>query len=121
MLGGLVDSVFGCHHKKTTFPLTPVDEFGKPKGGTYVVCLDCGKQFHYDWERMRTGGQADIASQPVNSQLEPRKMPFAKKRTLKYALLASAVPAAWIIGKAITSRRSRRATERAETGNADTE
>jgi hypothetical protein len=21
--------------------------------GTYVVCLDCGKEFAYDWEEMR--------------------------------------------------------------------
>jgi len=22
--------------------------------GTYVVCLDCGKEFAYDWQEMRT-------------------------------------------------------------------
>ncbi len=23
--------------------------------GTYVVCLDCGKEFRYDWNEMRLG------------------------------------------------------------------
>lgn len=26
-----------------------------PSGETYVVCLDCAKQFVYDWDKMRTG------------------------------------------------------------------
>jgi hypothetical protein len=25
--------------------------------GTYVVCLDCGKEFDYDWKSMRVGNQ----------------------------------------------------------------
>ncbi len=24
-----------------------------PQTGTYCVCMDCGKQFAYDWQRMR--------------------------------------------------------------------
>ena len=31
-------------------------------GGTYVVCVDCGKQFAYDWERMRIGEALDPSS-----------------------------------------------------------
>jgi len=23
--------------------------------GTYVVCLDCGQEFRYDWKQMRVG------------------------------------------------------------------
>jgi hypothetical protein len=27
--------------------------------GTYVACLDCGKEFRYDWQQMRiVGSQA---------------------------------------------------------------
>jgi RNase P subunit RPR2 len=24
--------------------------------GTYVVCLDCGREFRYDWQEMRVAG-----------------------------------------------------------------
>jgi hypothetical protein len=27
--------------------------------GTYVVCLDCGKEFAYDWRTMRVGQQIE--------------------------------------------------------------
>ncbi|HEY1271884.1 MAG TPA: hypothetical protein VGF08_07860 [Terriglobales bacterium] len=38
--------------------------------GTYVVCLDCGREFAYDWREMkvvesvpeRRGGVADLAT-----------------------------------------------------------
>lgn len=53
----LLDSFFGCHHKRHTFPLTIR---GKARRcgvvaitGTYVVCLDCGKEFLYDWNEMK--------------------------------------------------------------------
>ncbi|HEY6273818.1 MAG TPA: hypothetical protein VIX19_17705 [Terriglobales bacterium] len=26
---------------------------GNAQRGTYVVCLDCGKEFAYDWQKMR--------------------------------------------------------------------
>lgn len=54
----LVDALFGCSHKRCTFPMTatkldqPHSETAPP-AGTYVVCLDCGKEFPYDWERMK--------------------------------------------------------------------
>lgn len=37
--------LFGCSHRRTTFPLT--------KKRTYVVCLECGREFQYDWQKMR--------------------------------------------------------------------
>lgn len=43
--------LFGCAHKRTTFPLTPK---GKP---TYIVCLDCACEMPYDWESMRICAQ----------------------------------------------------------------
>jgi hypothetical protein len=47
----LVDALFGCPHKHCTFPITST----KPghASATYVVCLDCGREFPYDWERMK--------------------------------------------------------------------
>lgn len=52
----IVDVLFGCRHRKYSFPITL-----KPCGllkaerpsSTYVVCLDCGKKLPYDWTEMR--------------------------------------------------------------------
>ena len=61
MLQSIVNTLFGCSHRHTTFPLTParrtagVPTRGASRNGTYVACLDCGKEFAYDWEGMRIG------------------------------------------------------------------
>ena len=54
----LVDALFGCPHKRCTFPITV--KFGRPDcahqtttAGTYIVCLDCGKEIGYDWQAMK--------------------------------------------------------------------
>jgi hypothetical protein len=46
-----------CHHKKLSFPITivgnrPLLKPSKHKR-TYVVCLQCGMEFDYDWKNMR--------------------------------------------------------------------
>jgi hypothetical protein len=61
MLQNLVFSLFGCSHRRTTFPITR----GRKLSGahataagpnrTYVVCLECGKEFAYDWKSMSVG------------------------------------------------------------------
>ncbi len=50
MLGSLLNSLFGCSHQRTTFPLTPNHKMASAthRHGTYVVCLDCGQEFRYD-------------------------------------------------------------------------
>jgi hypothetical protein len=61
MLQSLIDTLFGCSHQRTTFPLTPTRRTAgaalssTPRNGTYVTCLDCGKEFAYDWKAMRVG------------------------------------------------------------------
>lgn len=57
MFPNLVDAIFGCLHRNYSFPITT------PRGqrrtgaaavtGTYIVCLDCGKEFPYDWQEMK--------------------------------------------------------------------
>jgi len=52
-----IDMLFGCSHKRLSFPLTAKKSrrsstTAKPTG-TYVVCLSCGKEFPYDWQRMK--------------------------------------------------------------------
>ena len=53
----LIDFLFGCSHARYTFPLRHERAEGQPEAasytGTYVVCLDCGKEFAYDWTKMR--------------------------------------------------------------------
>ena len=39
--------------------MTPTSTSGAPSGQPYVVCLDCGGQFAYDWKEMRMGKRID--------------------------------------------------------------
>jgi hypothetical protein len=70
MLQSMLQTLFGCSHRRTTFPLTPgrtsaaYRTSAGPKNGTYVVCLDCGREFAYDWNRMQVG-QPVTAPAPV--------------------------------------------------------
>jgi hypothetical protein len=56
MINSLLNALFGCSHKRTTFPITPSRRSrlsGDSRRGTYVACLDCGKEFDYSWKEMR--------------------------------------------------------------------
>ena len=59
MLEAMLNALFGCTHSRVTFPLTPGRRLkpaaGAHRHGTYVVCLDCGQEFSYDWAEMRIG------------------------------------------------------------------
>jgi len=56
MFAKLLDAVFGCWHSHYSFPMTPRSgsrrRMASPTG-TYVVCLDCGKELPYDWGTMK--------------------------------------------------------------------
>ena len=56
MITRLFEAVFGCWHSHYSFPITirPGSRRSKAASltGTYVVCLDCGKEFPYDWKTM---------------------------------------------------------------------
>ena len=54
----LFDIVFGCWHKRYSFPITSRGKLRRSTTaasvtGTYVVCLDCGREFPYDWSQMK--------------------------------------------------------------------
>ena len=53
----LFDVVFGCSHKRCSFPITVRGDLRRSPAasvtGTYVVCLDCGQEFPYDWNEMK--------------------------------------------------------------------
>ena len=51
----IFDALFGCWHKRMSFPITKRGRrrsAGASESGTYVVCLDCGREFAYDWQKM---------------------------------------------------------------------
>ncbi len=53
----ILDMLFGCWHKRLSFPMSGKRvqrrPFASRQTGTYVVCLDCGREFAYDWQQMR--------------------------------------------------------------------
>jgi hypothetical protein len=57
MIAKLVDVLFGCRHSRFSFPVTVRGMMRRPQAaaltGTYVACLDCGKEFAYDWDDMK--------------------------------------------------------------------
>lgn len=67
LMATLVDMLFGCWHKHYSFPITSrPGQRRSPAAsltGTYVVCLDCGKEFPYDWQEMKV-----ISSRPARAK-----------------------------------------------------
>jgi len=64
MLSSMIESLFGCSHRRTTFPITP--KRPAVRLGAYVTCLDCGKEFAYNWAEMR------MEAEPIASVSIPR-------------------------------------------------
>jgi hypothetical protein len=60
MIGKLFDVFFGCWHNRFSFPMTVRAGVRRNTAaaltGTYVVCLDCGKELAYDWKEMKIVG-----------------------------------------------------------------
>jgi len=67
MMGKLLDAFFGCWHSRYSFPITVRRGSRRSQAasltGTYVVCLDCGKEFPYDWHEMKVIGTRSEARQ----------------------------------------------------------
>ena len=57
MLSKLMDAMFGCRHARYSFPITVRAGSRRAstaqRTGTYVACLDCGKEFPYNWQEMK--------------------------------------------------------------------
>jgi len=77
MLNTLLNALLGCTHRRTTFPITPARKAGFSQApgqrhATYVVCLDCGKEFGYNWNEMRIGEPvaAPVTREPAFSQAQ---------------------------------------------------
>jgi len=45
MIGWLFDLIFGCMHENYSWP--------QGKHRRHVTCLECGREFEYDWDEMK--------------------------------------------------------------------
>lgn len=103
MIDSILNLLFRCSHRRLTRPVSPISKAGQPHGEAYVVCLDCGKQFHYDLHAMKIG--KPVETSPDRGVLHPA-MPGPRSRKVKYALWAS-VPLA-LFGAAVLKGSKRR-------------
>jgi len=71
MIAKLFDAFFGCWHSHCSFPISvrPGSRRNAAASltGTYVVCLDCGKEFPYDWQEMKVIPSSTENRNPVRS------------------------------------------------------
>jgi hypothetical protein len=95
----VLNLLFRCRHRRLTRPVAPISKPGQPQSRSYVVCLDCGKQFEYDAHEMRLGKPID----PRNTAVMPPNMPDAQKKKVKLAFFA--VPATFLLGLFLKSRK----------------
>ena len=83
MFSTLANWLFGCSHRHTSFPITcrtsvAIDGRKETQSlETYVVCLDCGQRFAYDWSAMRIAKQPAVEAESTRAQGECRtRTPF---------------------------------------------
>jgi hypothetical protein len=100
MIDSVLNLLFRCSHSRLTRPVTPVTKAGLPHEQSYVVCLECGKQFAYDTREMRIGKPLPASH---TSGVLPPEMPKSKRK-LKYALWAS-LPLAVLAGSLLRNKR----------------
>ena len=103
MIGSLLNLLFRCSHRRLTRPVAPITKAGEPHSQSYVVCLDCGKQFEYNLKEMRMG---KAINRSHNAGVVPPDLPKPRSETkFKYALLA-AVPAAVMLGAVLKGKKT---------------
>lgn len=105
----LLLNIFGCRHKRMTRPITPVNKPGAEESGTYVVCLDCGRQFVYELTAMRVGPQ--VAASP-RAEFLTRMLPDV--RTLYVTQLLRQL-LLWC-GEPVASSKTKRSSTAENTG-----
>jgi hypothetical protein len=101
MIDSVLNLIFRCRHKRLTRPVTLGSD-------TYVVCLDCGKHFSYDTDRMRIGKPLPTSLVP---DVPPPPLPPAAGEThrskFKLAAMATLLPLSVGIWSMLTSKRHR--------------
>ena len=93
MIDSLLNLLFRCSHRRLTRPVAPVTKAGQPHSSSYVVCLDCGKQFQYDVNTMTMGKAIERSH---NEGVVSPNVPEPRSK-MKYALM-TAVPVAVVLG-----------------------
>ena len=77
----MLDYLFGCSHKNYSFPITARGAKRKTAAadvtGTYVVCLECGKEFPYDWREMKVVSMPRSKA-PAAAITEPAEEPLPR-------------------------------------------
>lgn len=101
MIDTVLNLLFNCSHRHLTRPITPVSKNGVAHADTYVVCLDCTKQFTYDLNTMRIGKPIDHSH---DACVVPAGMPGMRKTKVKYAL-GVGLPLAVLIGSALARKK----------------
>lgn len=75
---GFMDMLFGCSHKKLSFPITVRGVRRRSQAasvtGTYVVCLECGQEFPYDWNEMKVVREASAVTSRTGVATAPRRV-----------------------------------------------
>ena len=82
--------------------MAPITNVGEQHSQAYVVCLDCGKPFEYDMERMTIGKLIDDSH---DVYVVPKKMTLPLATKVKYAVFA-AVPVALVIGAVLKAKKA---------------
>ena len=75
---GFLDLLFGCPHNKLSFPITVRGVRRRSQAasvtGTYVVCLECGHEFPYDWNEMRVVRESSAVAPSAGIATQPRRV-----------------------------------------------
>ena len=101
MIDTIANLLFRCSHRRLTRPITLLSKPGVPHGDAYVVCLDCGQQFAYDWAAMRIGKR--IKTSAATGVLPP-DLPKPRSAMLKWGLFVSALPLFVLMRSVIKSK-----------------
>jgi len=88
MFQAVLNAVLVCHHRRTTFPVSPGRTAAGALPRTYIVCLDCGTELPYDWNHMRVMPSTVRAAKPRG--LEPH--PPVRRAPPAVVLPAATVP-----------------------------
>jgi hypothetical protein len=101
VIGTIWNRLFDCAHRHLTRPFSPTGEPGDEQVETYVVCLDCTRQFAYDLRKMRVGKAIHPSHEAF---VLPPDRPKPRKTKLAYAL-GIVVPVAVLLGLTLAAKK----------------
>ena len=74
----------GCPHRRTSFPITlrtmpAADGRQNGQSETYIVCLECGRRFAYDWNAMRISAEPRGRAQKPSRGMDATEITHAQR------------------------------------------